>query len=597
MEYIIAMFQYNSKKCIIYKENNEINFGYMMDKKIIKDLTMEEYSIFNQIYTQIRSNPKKSVSCGKYKIDNKVFQIFLDITNNMYHFIMKLNNQNVIPEPEYIAYLNNYYNSHNEVLYNEEEAKDLKAKNKIPNFFKRFIKIGTGIIVVMIASGIALNTLPEQTKFEMKYNIQSYTQQELEKLNKNYTYDDIVNAIENNDNIQEKDKMFLIESFQKEFEENKEYMDIKTIIDRLKSFKTEYVKELTYNEETEEYDYTNPNKVSTVSAEYNVILNKMTLYDGADIMNPSDNYEGEIFDLDKANKSTYFHEFNHLQTIYTWGSTLDMFARGLDYLDVNFINVDLYERFSASVQSVNRNYLMEVINELFTREYFEEYCEKYGVDNGTGYDDMMPYMFGLSELLNEDTLRKYKYNDSLSIIISDLLQTDNNMEKAYELITSINSIDLYGTNKYNVEEKLGLDNAIPNTITGEYIGREPLSSEEKELLDNANKEIEENYKRIHDGFAYFYEKKYNKDMSNDMVMLLYFYNSPIQTEEEHQKVIEFLNIEKGTKLTINPKGYVSESYKEKHPYITVEYEKNGEKCVVEINDDNRYISRKKEIER
>ena len=175
-----------------------------------------------------------------------------------------------------------------------------------------------------------------------------------------------------------------------------------------------------------------------------------------------------------------------------------------------------------------------------------EYCQENDyVQQYQGYEKEMVYVYGLAEILSDDILRKYKFNDNQSILISGLLEIDNNIEEVYKLISSINSVNI-NDNK-NEEEK------------------------------------KENYRKIHDGYSYFYEKKYNKKMFDDFDMLLYFYGTPIQTDEERDYIRKYLEMEDYDEIIkVIPKGYVSEFYKKNYPNVQVEYTKSGELQYKEI---------------
>lgn len=76
-------------------------------------------------------------------------------------------------------------------------------------------------------------------------------------------------------------------------------------------------------------------------------------------------------------------------------------------------------------------------------------------------------MYCLIEILSPETLREYKFNDDDSILTEGLLKISNNKEEAYQLMTSLRSINLY-----------------------------------KNLIEIDQEEIE-NYQKIYDGLAYF----------------------------------------------------------------------------------------------
>ena len=158
-------------------------------------------------------------------------------------------------------------------------------------------------------------------------------------------------------------------------------------------------------------------------------------------------------------------------------------------------------------------------------------------------------MYCLIEILSPEILREYKFNDDDSILTEGLLKISNNKEEAYQLMTSLRSINLY-----------------------------------KNLIEIDQEEIE-NYQRIYDGLAYFYKAKYHRDMANDRKMLIYLYNTPVLTEEQRQKVNEFLKIPVETqKIKLEEQGYFSKDYKKTHPHVRVLY---GDRAIT-IDENNRY---------
>lgn len=76
-----------------------------------------------------------------------------------------------------------------------------------------------------------------------------------------------------------------------------------------------------------------------------------------------------------------------------------------------------------------------------------------------------------------------------------------------------------------------------------------------------------------------------------MNMLIYLYNTPVLTNEERQKVTEFLNLStENPNIKFEAKGYFSKDYIKTHPYVTVIYtDKNFDNRTISINDNNRYL--------
>ena len=205
---------------------------------------------------------------------------------------------------------------------------------------------------------------------------------------------------------------------------------------------------------------------------------------------------------------------------------------------------------------VGKNTFTETVNELFTREYIEIYSEKkLGLNKLKAYSEYMPFTYVLAEILDEKTLREYKFNDNQNIIINGLLEINNNFDKIFELITSINSIDYYV------------------------------------IYENDSNNEDEIYKKIYESLSYFYEKKFNKNLQDDLVILSYLYNTNV-IEKEYKSLLEnYLQLDKDDKIIdVIPKGYVSNEYKTENNYVKIEYIKDGEKQYFEINDTNRFLN-------
>jgi hypothetical protein len=365
------------------------------------------------------------------------------------------------------------------------EDKSRKVLNEPFYFIKWIFKAEFIILLICLGFIIIFNLIPDKTKFIIKYNIEKNFVFDVE--NKECNYELIEEALITNNYIDKSEKDFISNALKNEIEENQNYINIDKIVKRLKKLQVSYNKKYSY-----------------IAGSYNSVFNKINIYEKSNTN--IDEYEDENFSFSTSNKEVYFHELNHLIT--------------------------------NSIQVSNQNIFSETINEMFTREYFNSYMQK--DTNNTAYEDYMKYAYVLAEILPEDTIRKFKFSDNESVLVSGLLEIDNNIDEVYELISSIKLV---------------------------------------------NEDKEEIYKKIHNGYAYFYEKKYNKKMSEDLNMLLYFYDSPIQTTEEKNIVRNFLEMQESDEIiNIAPKGYVSEKYKESNKCVQVEYTKNGKKETIEINN-------------
>ena len=395
-----------------------------------------------------------------------------------------------------------------------------KNKKIFPKSFCFLIWVFKVEIVILLAYFIinfTLNSIPEKTKFVIKYNIENLfynnTTQE------NHSIEDIFEALDKNNNLSIEEKNFIKENFKDEITENFEYIDSKLLTKRLKTLNTSYHKKYKYHNATNKY--INPNQsvyLRKIGGYYNSIFNEINIYEQISITDISTTYNTDIFDFSSCNKKIYFHEFNHLMTKNTLTTLMNSFILNLENRKNNLSEVP--------TQINNGDIFLESTNEIFALEYFEN-NEEYM------YNKNMIYMYVLAEILPEDVIRKYKFYDNQSILISGLLDIDNNIDQVYNLFNSIN-------------------NVYKNTYTNT------------------------DFKNIHDSYSYFYEKRYNKKMSEDIEILLYLYGTNIQTEEEKTFIKNFLNMQSYDKiLKIIPKGYFSKNYKNNHNKIYIEFTQKG----------------------
>ena len=417
-----------------------------------------------------------------------------------------------------------------------------KKVHKEPFYFFIWIfKVELIILIIFLGIGIFLNSISDKTKFVMKYNVEKRFFINIE--NEKDSYEEIMQALSENKAIKDEEKEFIKKVLKEEIEENIDYIDISKTIKRLKNLQVSYHKQYVYNEKSKKYELQHPSIASmNIVGNYNALFQQLNIYEVIDNTIPY-NYQEKIFDFASSNKKVYFHELNHVLVRNSLSTVMDTFARNLE--EKRNVKFNLWQDIANSIQVIHKNIFLETINELFAREYFDAYWQENMQTKS--YEEDMIYAYALAEIISEETIKKYKFNDNQSILISGLLEIDDNMDEVYKLMTSINAVNLFENQGENLRE--------------------------------------ENYKRIHDGYAYFYEKKYNCKMSDDLEMLLYFYGTPIQTDEEKNKIRDFLGMDSYDEIIqIIPKGYVSKDYKESHKSMQVEYTQKGNIKFKEINN-------------
>lgn len=378
-------------------------------------------------------------------------------------------------------------------------------------------KVEAIIIATYFIVNFISDSIPDKTKFIMKYNFQSIFYNDID--NKECRVDAILKELNENNKLSVEEKIFIEENLKDEIEENIDYIDVSKITKRLNKLHTSFHKKYEYNKDIDKYELQNTDiYLRKIGGNYNSIFNEINIYEQTDDK-ISNNYKNESFNFDICDKRVYFHELNHLLTKNTIFTLVDAISMNLEKTRNNNV--------SDSSKITDKEIFLEEINEIFTLEYMVDNYEYSYVPN-------MIYAYVLIEILPEDVIREYKFYDNQCILISGLLEIDDNIDKVYELLYSINKVC----------EKEGTEN---------------------------------DYKKIHDGFAYFYEKKYNTNMSEDLEIQLYFYGTNIQTNEERTFIRDILGLEEYDEiLKIVPKGYFSKDYKKEHGEVYIEYSQNGE---------------------
>lgn len=350
--------------------------------------------------------------------------------------------------------------------------KGRKVLKKEPFCFIRWVLIVEFIILtIMFSFGAIFKLIPDVTKYKIKYSIQSLFNNEIKNEKNDLIF--ILEAVNKNAQLSDNNKSFIIDNLIPEIEENKEYIDLKIVRNRLENLKIET---------------NNDAKMISLGAvaKYNSVFNIINFYG-----------LNKDVDFKNVDKTIYFHELNHVLSIGNMNPAMS--------------KVNLNES----------NIFSELINELFSREYYSK-------EKSLGYEEQMKYIYVLAEILPEDVLRKYKFNNNEVLLVNGLLEIDNNISKAYELIDLID----------NVQDKENQDS--------------------------------KNYKQIHDLLEYFYEKKTGKKLITNMNILAYLYESEVIQNEEKELFENYVGINNLVKnIEIIAKGYFSSEYKKENQNIMI----------------------------
>jgi len=346
---------------------------------------------------------------------------------------------------------------------------DMQSQNsskKSFGFLKWIFKTELLIIITLIIIQLIYIVIPLHQKNLIRYKIDKLS---YNKIDMPYSENDFINSVQNNQKLTSEDKIFIIENLSKELVDNSKYIDFEVVNKRLNSLLITYAdSDRSIRSSYSSYIITENN--SLIAGKYNSINNTIYLLS---------EYPKNDFSIED-NKEILFHELNHL----------------ISSSEESFI-------------SKKGSILSEVINELFTREY-------YTGDTGSSslpYESYMPYAYALCELLSKETIQEYKYSENESVIVDELLKIDNNIDKAYLLIDSINN------------------------------------------LDSNNPAVCSNF---HDSFNYFYVKKYGTNIDDNITLLTYLSQTKVLNEIEINTLLDYYKINSTSQIKeVLPKSYIN----------------------------------------
>lgn len=331
----------------------------------------------------------------------------------------------------------------------------------------------------------------------------------------------IMQTIEENENLStfEKEEMLILEEM---LCENSEYIDLEYVQDVFKNLKTSYK---TYEE----------GLVCGSSAIFNKIVDensnlevKLEFFGGM--------FDGEKEDFssfENTPKTTFYHELFH---------TLE----------------GSYELSNMS----NNNLLVEVLNEIYVKEY--------GNVEPNGYDCFIPLGYMLLELLDIKTIKKFKFSNNYNVIVEELLDIHPSIDLAYEFL---------------------------NALLKSQIFLNLLESETEEEFNNISDILRENQQVVYCLYKFYYEKKYNHLLETNTEMMFTLY------ETIYENFLSLNAINKETNLNIEDEFLLDKvtfdnrvhikfdneiSLRSVKGYISNEHMKYYKKTAFHINSDEYY---------
>ncbi len=514
MDYIkIFEYELEGKKYIACKAGNEIKFGFVDGDNISFELSHDELSFIKGIYNFIVGDPSKNIELSPLRFNNQYIKTIYNTDSRLYSFY---NMDGSLLDEELLKKLNYLFNNQSTSVYSDNTF-EKPEKNK----FQLAVQIGNKIVTILVSASIVLGTLPIVPRgdlaFKIDYGLDSLFKNRYEVSATDYSFSEIENVINNNANLSSSEKAFLIKGLRSEIEENIDYIDLDILKRNLSEFNIVYHPSKIYDESTGSY----------VDAEYPV--SGSFIYVGHDRntahMYGDSNYNTSSFE--DCDESTLVHEGNH------------MICQRPRLVNMQDGFADLVNGLYMSMDNPGFD-LEELFNELYSREYLEDFSDE---NLSEGYNWIMPITYVMCEVLDEETIRKYKCNPDPYIITNYLVSCGVDFSSVHNLYKCIRW--------------------------------ESCNLTDDELCANGQE--------VYDILKYCYEQKNGKPMENDLLVLSYLYDTPYVDEsfdDMYKSLLGVNNIER-----IIPKGYVSSNYKRKHPGVTVVAD--GKEIV--INDGNRYI--------
>ena len=525
---VIKLFEFddNNKRYLAYILNSTLCFGYYKNNHIYKDLTNDELANIKDIYKILVGNKQDLVKLSSSKINNSLITFFYNPKNKLYSFYEEKDNKLIKPSSDIILKLNMLYNNHNGIMYSKKEDLD---DEKI---YKIILKKGAKYLTIFVSAGLVLSYLPtmpgNNTLFKIDYTIDNlYKDPNLVYDNKSFNFNNVTSAIDSNPHLSDEEKKFLY-GLKDEIEENIDYIDIDKLNNNLANLN------INYNSETKTI-----NNKKDILIDYNVTGSYTYMGINKDTIDLYDSFYNHPTCFANSDKTTLIHEINHL--VNNKSALLSIPGYQGNIIGSTY-----------SVFDVETNIMHEMVNELFSREY----ANGFNVDDDfKGYDNLMPIMYVLAEIIDDDTLRRYKYNSD-----------------DYYLNNYFKSLGVEDNYIYSLYKDLNL--ACSNILT----------DEERTINNN----------EIYNIIKYIYAKKYNKDMDNDLVIMSYLYKTDYLSDELNDNFEQYTGLD--NIFLITPKGYLSKKYMSVHNEVKIyaydDLSENVFKEIYSINDSNRYINNK-----
>ena len=369
---IIAEFDYNNKKYILYIDNEKNVYAAYLDGQDLKQIfNQDEFELVNKVYQELSTKELKPDFIEYASIFHKgiEYKTVFDLNDNRRYFYELRNNRYEPVDNNLQKYFDSIYNSEIDILYNGNNNKLELARNVT----KKVVKIGNVTIAVIIAANISFTGLKT-------INLDRSFLQNIEAIKDIYTTDErdhkiIMSYIDKNTRLSNEDKEFIL-SMNHFFEENEKYFNMSEIKKNLINLRIIYDKD---NQE-------NHKMSNRVKGYYTKAFDKITIF-----------YSDKM-DNDMITKKVVFHEVMHAI------SDKGYVSKG---------NLGLA--------------LTEGVNELMAEEYLNTYSDTY--NKGQTYARIM------CELIGPEKVKESFFGNNIDMVLEELSSICGTKKDAQKFIS------------------------------------------------------------------------------------------------------------------------------------------------------------------
>lgn len=369
---IIAEFDYNNKKYILYTDDEKNVYVAYLDGQDLKQIfNQDEFELVNKVYQELSKKELKPDFIEYASIFHKgiEYKTVFDLNDNRRYFYELKNNRYEPVDNNLQEYFDSIYNSEIDILYNGNNDKLELARNVT----KKVVKVGNVTIAVIIAANISFTGLKT-------INLDRSFLQNIEAIKDIYTTDErdhkiIMSYIDKNTRLSNEDKEFIL-SMNHFFEENEKYFNMSEIKKNLMNLRIIYDKD---NQE-------NHKMSNRVKGYYTKVFDKITIF-----------YSDKM-DNDMITKKVVFHEVMHAI------SNKGYVSKG---------NLGLA--------------LTEGVNELMAVEYLNSYSDTY--NKGQTYARIM------CELIGPEKIKESFFGNNIDMVLEELSSICGTKKDAQKFIS------------------------------------------------------------------------------------------------------------------------------------------------------------------